>query len=196
MAAPRSLALVAIAATLAALAACSTPASTTPAASQSAASPTPATASPSPEASASPTPAPSPVLLAKGQAITVTCANDPCLSITVVRWAFATTYRGSRPAFDDKPTKGHVFVAVDARYAATAPNAGYSSTDWAVDVGGQGFDQAYPVNGPKPELTNGVLAEGKKIEGWIVFEVPSKGAVVLSYPSRQTPDFQVVLRSK
>lgn len=196
MIAPRRLVLVAIAAALAAGAGCSPPAPATSAASPSVASATPTPASQSAPPSASPTPVPSPPLAAKGQAMTVNCASDPCLSITVVKWAVAATYKGSRPAFDDKPAKGHVFVAVDVRYVATAAGAAFSSTDWAVDVGGQGFDQAYPINGPKPELTNGQVAEGKKVEGWIVFEVPAQGAVVLSYLAQQTAVFQVVLRPK
>ncbi len=196
MAAPRGLVLVAIAATLAVVAACSPPAPATPAASQSAAPATPPPASQSPAASVSPTPVPSPPVAAKGQGMTVNCANDPCLSVTVVKWAVAATYKGSRPAFDDKPAKGHVFVAVDVRYTATAAGVSFSSSDWAVDVGGQGFAQAYPINGPKPELTNGQLAEGKKVEGWVVFDVPAAGRVVLSYLVQQAPAFQVVLRPK
>ncbi len=194
MAAPRKLVLVAMAAAMAAVVACSPPAPTTPAASPSTAPATLSPVSQSPAASVSPTPVPSPPLAVKGQAMTVNCANDPCLSIMVVKWVVAATYKGSRPAFDDKPAKGNVFVAIDVRYTATAAGASFSSTDWAVDIGGQASAQAYPINGPKPELTNGQLAEGKKVEGWIVFEVPAQGRVVLSYPALQAPEFQVILR--
>jgi hypothetical protein len=191
----RARGIASLAALVLVLAACSTsPATPTPGASAAPSAEASAQASTPPEAS--PSPEPSPSLVAKGHGVTVLCGADPCLTVTVVKWSFASKYKGSKAVFDDKPAKGNVFVAVDIRYAATATGAAYHAVDWTVDVNGKAYERAYPVNGPRPEVLNGELAAGKKAEGWVVFEVPSKGRVVLSYMPLQTPVFQVLLRSK
>ena len=49
-------------------------------------------------------------------------------------------------------------------------------------------------------LSSGTLPKGRKPSGWLVYEVPAKGQILLSYKgnmfSDAAPVFEVVLRSK
>jgi hypothetical protein len=119
------------------------------------------------------------------------------MDVTVSKVAFATRYRDPDGYYDDTPsTKGYVFMAVYVTYKATGPNADYNEFDWAIyinDVAGQ--SSTYVSHGPTPELQSGQLPEGKSAVGWIVYEVPAKGKITISYQPGTTSIFEVQLRA-
>jgi hypothetical protein len=87
-------------------------------------------------------------------------------------------------------------VAIDVLYRATGPEATYNMFDWGVFVDDSAAEQASALGGPKPELSSGDLPQGKKVAGWIIYEVPGKGRVVVSYMPTHDSIFEVVLRPK
>jgi len=97
-----------------------------------------------------------------------------------------------------KPASGNVYLAVKYAYEALEDGAAYSPGDWQAFVDGTAVNNfAFVVNGPQPLLSIGTLPKGRKAAGWVVYEVPTKGQVVLSYGnmfSRQAPTFEVVAR--
>jgi hypothetical protein len=100
-----------------------------------------------------------------------------------------------------KPAKGNVYLAVKYDYEALEDGATYNPFDWQVFVDDTAVDNfAFVTDGPKPELNSGTLPKGRKASGWVVYEVPAKGKVVLSYGANMfggdAPTFEVVARKK
>ena len=75
----------------------------------------------------------------------------------------------------------------------------YNPFDWQVyvnDVAQQNF--SFVMSGPTPELPSGTLPADRKVQGWLVYEVPVKGRTVLSYSSMfggGAPLFEVLVRA-
>ena len=67
--------------------------------------------------------------------------------------------------------KGRAWIGVKVRYAAVDP-FDYSMFDW---VAHDGDGNQYQLGGfaLSPELMGGTLAKGRKVDGWIAFEVPA-----------------------
>ena len=135
-----------------------------------------------------------------GQSIRITCDGQDCMDVVVLKATTATRYKDAHYSdLDDKPKhKGDVFLAVQVRYTAIGAGADYNALDWGLYVNDEQVqDQAFVSNGPEPALIANDLPKGKKVTGWIVWEVPSKGRIVLSYePGRNGSIFEVVLRGK
>jgi hypothetical protein len=134
-----------------------------------------------------------------GEAIRITCDGEDCLDVVVLKAQTATRYMDPQGYLNDTPDhKGDVFLAVEIRYTAVGPNADYNEFDWALYINDEQVQNtAYVSNGPKPELSANNLPKGKKVTGWIVWEVPKAGRIVLSYePGSNGSIFEVVLRSK
>ena len=79
--------------------------------------------------------------------------------------------------------------------------ASYNQFDWDIFVDDTAVDNfGYASSGPKPELHSGEFSKGRTAKGWLLYEVPVKGRVVLSYKgggfSNDAPVFEVVLRAK
>jgi hypothetical protein len=54
------------------------------------------------------------------------------------------------------------------------------------------------LNGPKPPLGFGSLTAGRNAVGYVIYEVPAKGEVRMSYKAvifDTTPTFEVVIRA-
>ncbi len=101
--------------------------------------------------------------------------------------------------FNDTPeTAGNVFIAANVTYTAIEDGVDYNPFDFQVFVDDQAVDTtAFVINGPKPELSSGTLPAGRSASGWIVYEVPAEGKVLLSYTDLfggGAPVFEVVLR--
>ena len=98
-----------------------------------------------------------------------------------------------------KPSKGNVYLAVKYTYEALDDGATYNPFDWQIFVDGMAVDNfAFVMDGPEPQLSSGTLPKGRKASGWVVYEVPTKGQVILSYGSSVlgggAPTFEVVAR--
>lgn len=98
-----------------------------------------------------------------------------------------------------KPAAGNIYLAVKYEYEALEDGATYNPFDWQVFVDGTAIpNYAFVVDGPKPELASGTLPKGRKASGWVVYEVPTKGQVLLSYGANMfggnAPTFEVVAR--
>ena len=114
----------------------------------------------------------------------------------VSTWSRSTTTSTSTiPAGEGKPVH-------QAKITCTALQDGvdYNQFDWQVFANGEAVDNfAFVTNGPEPQLSSGTLPKGRKASGWVVYEVPAKGKVLLSYSSNifldEAPVFEVVLRS-
>jgi hypothetical protein len=74
----------------------------------------------------------------------------------------------------------------------------YNPYDWQVFADGEAVDNsAFVMNGPKPDLSSGSLPKGRVAKGYVVYEVPAKGQVLMSYGgtfSSEAPVFEVVIR--
>lgn len=100
-----------------------------------------------------------------------------------------------------KPEKGNVYLAVKYAYEALEDGATFNPFDWQVFVDDTAISNfAFVMDGPKPALTSGTLPKGRKASGWVVYEVPKAGKVVLSYGANMfggdAPTFEVVARAK
>jgi hypothetical protein len=98
-----------------------------------------------------------------------------------------------------KPAAGNIYLATKYEYEAIEDGATYNSFDWQVFVDGTAVDKfTIVIDGPKPELSSGTLPKGRKAAGWVVYEVPIKGQVILSYGATMfggsAPTFEVVAR--
>jgi ABC-type oligopeptide transport system substrate-binding subunit len=98
-----------------------------------------------------------------------------------------------------KPAKGNVYLAVKYAYQGLEDGATYNPLDWQVFVDGTAVNNfTFVMDGPQPELQSGTLPKDRKAEGWVVYEVPTKGEVILSYGSNMlggdAPTFEVVAR--
>lgn len=131
-----------------------------------------------------------------GQPVTLTNNGADWATIVVSNVAAKTGY-GSY----DRPAKGNVYVQALITYTALQDGVDYNPFDWQVFVDGTAVENyGFVVDGPKPTLSSGTLPKGRKASGYVVYEVPAKGEVLLSYQgnmfSNDAPVFEVKLRSK
>jgi hypothetical protein len=198
----RLLAAIALAAAIL-LSACGTGTGTTARATASAtsgqATATPrATAAVTPVATAEPTPGTS--TYAVGDVITITEDGEPWADFTVLEVQVAAEFIDPDGYFNDTPqTSGYVFVAANVRYTALTDGVSYGSFDFQVFVDGRAVEGfTFALNGPEPDLSSGTLPSGRVAEGWLLYEVPPTGEVLLSYSGNvflnEAPIFEVVLR--
>jgi hypothetical protein len=160
------------------------------------------TAPPTPAPTPAPTPMPTPVstTFSIGEVITITEDGDPWANFTVLEVAQAAEFPDPDGFYSDTPqTDGYVFLTARVRYDALVNGVDYNPFDFQIFVDGQAVDSwAFVINGPEPELSSGTLPEGRSAEGWLVYEVPAAGEVLLSYSGNmfldEAPVFEVVLR--
>jgi hypothetical protein len=100
----------------------------------------------------------------------------------------------------DRPKSGNVYLAVLFEYEAIEDGASYNPFDWQVFVDGTAVDNfTFVLDGPEPELHSGTLPKGRRASGWVVYEVPKDGQVLLSYKANMfedAPTFEVVARAE
>jgi hypothetical protein len=128
--------------------------------------------------------------------IHVTTNGAPWADITISKVTTVKKYDGY---FDDVPAKGNVYLQAFVTYVALTNGVDYNPYDWQVFVAGVAVDNyTFVSNGPTPELGSGTLPEGRKAQGWLVYELPATGEVLLSYAgnmfSSDAPAFEVLLR--
>lgn len=166
--------------------------------------PVPADATPEPEHTATPdattaaTPATS--TFAVGDPITITEDGSDWAEFTVLEVVETPEFTDPDGFLNDTPqTDGYVFIAARVRYEALASGVEYNPFDFQVFVDGQAVEgYTFALNGPQPELSSGTLPQGRTAEGWLLYEVPAEGEVLLSYTGNmfldEEPVFEVVLR--
>ena len=135
--------------------------------------------------------------VAVGETTTITANGDDYLEITVTKPSQHKSY-GTGP-YNDKPKKGYIFLQVYVTYKALQDGASYNQFDWDVFVNDEALQDniAYASDGPEPELSSGELPKGRVAKGWLLYEVPIKGEVLLSYKGsfiNDAPIFEVVVR--
>jgi hypothetical protein len=184
----------------------STPVATSSAAAQTAepgaAAISTATLEPIPSATDEPVPTdvPEPTLATYGlgQPITVNGDDDnPAVVITFTKFSQHTSYGSGYLV--SRPASGNIYVQVWVTYKAIQNGVSYNPFDWQVfvgDVAQQNF--SIILESPTPALSSGTLPAGRTAQGWLVYEVPTSGRMVLSYSrmfSSGPPLFEVVVRS-
>ena len=125
-----------------------------------------------------------------GDAVTVNRAGQPWALVSVVEVQQADRGRPLVP--------GNVFLSARVRIQALADQVPYSQFLFQPFVAGAPLDRtAAAVQGQRP-LTSGTLQQGHTAEGWLVYEVPAAGQLVLGYGGNafigEAPFFEVVLR--
>ncbi len=147
---------------------------------------------------ATPTVAPTgPVTYQIGQ--TATSDRDgQKVKITVSDVAVVATYTSN--GYVDKPqVAGNVFISAKITYEALTDGVTYSTADWDVFNDGVAVTgYTIVLGGPKPLLGSGSLTTGRKAIGYVIYEVPPKGEVRLSYKAvifDTTPTFEFVIRA-
>lgn len=128
-----------------------------------------------------------------GDVIDVTGRFSSDVRITVVEVKSATKYGDY-----STPKAGNIYLAVKYEYESLEDGATYNQFDWQVFVDGTAVENfTFVVDGPEPQLSSGTLPMGRKASGWVVYEVPRSGEVLLSYGgmfSSDGPVFEVVAR--
>ena len=134
---------------------------------------------------------------ALGESVGITCGATDCLQIVVSQVSETPAYYDPDGYFDDEPeVPGNVFIQSYIDYLALDDGATYNPYDWALYVNGaQVSHHAFTIHGPQPELGSGELANGRTASGWLVYEVPPTGTVILSYAPNYNgpPVFEVTL---
>lgn len=126
-----------------------------------------------------------------GEAVVV----DDAVRITVDQVEEAAKYGDF-----SEPAEGNVYIQAFVTYEALEDGVSYNQFDWQVFVDDTAVENfAMVVDGPEPTLGSGNLTEGRKAEGWLIYEVPIEGEVILSYkspfdPTDSKPAFEVQLR--
>jgi hypothetical protein len=165
-----------------------TVAPSTPVATEEPATPDPATPAPTPDG---------PTTYKAGETIHLTQDGDAWADVTVSKVQVVAKYDGAYS--DDKPAKGHVFIQALVTYVATVNGVDYNPYDWQVFVAGEAVtDTTFVMYGPKTELSSGTLPAGRKASGYVVYEVPAKGDVRMSYGNmfgNDAPVFEVIIRN-
>lgn len=148
------------------------------------------------------TPEPTPVAegpktFKPGDPITITSDDEDWATVVVSQVKQVKSYKGEYST--DKPKKGRIFIQAKVTYTALADGVDYNPYDWQVFVDGEAVDSStFVLNGPET-LDSGTLPKGRKASGWLVYEIPAKGKVLLSYGgtfSNEAPVFEVQLRAK
>jgi hypothetical protein len=134
-----------------------------------------------------------------GTTVVVSKDDVDYVEITVADVSVAESYEGDM--VDDEPqVPGNVFIQAYAEYHALRDDTAYNSLDWKLVVDGvqqSGF--TFLLNGPEPTLSFGTLAAGETAGGWLVYEVPPEGEVVVQWGDilvfQDGPVFEVLLRA-
>jgi hypothetical protein len=99
---------------------------------------------------------------------------------------------------DDVPADDHVFVQLHITYTALTDNVSYAPADWQLFADGLAAgSRARVANGPDPSLEAGVLAKGERASGYVIFEAPATGELILAYAGRtlaSAAPYQFVIR--
>jgi hypothetical protein len=143
-----------------------------------------------------PTEASGPTQYRPGDVISITTNGEPWAEITVTNVKQATRYGSGY--YVDRPAKGNVYISALITYTALDDGVDYNPYDWQIFVAGVAVDDStFVSDGPKPELRSGTLPKGRKASGYVLYEIPAKGEVLLSYGGRldTPPVFEVVLRA-
>jgi hypothetical protein len=154
---------------------------------------------PTPVVTAAPT---GPTTYKIGDTITVSQDGSDWATISITDAKVVASYKGTGAyAYTDKPqTAGDVFVQAKVTYTALTNGVDYNPFDWQVFCAGVAV-QNYTIvlSGPKPELSSGTLPNGRSASGYVVYEVPAKGEVRMSYGgntfSNSGPVFEVIIRA-
>lgn len=147
---------------------------------------------------ATPTPVP-PKTYQIGDVVPIENAGQDWARITISDVAVAASYKSAY--IEEKPqTAGNVFIAARVTYEALTDGVTYNPYDWQAFCAGtaiSGFTLA--TYGPTPQLSSGTLPNGRKATGFVVYEVPAKGEVRMSYAgnmfSNSAPIFEVIIRA-
>ncbi len=153
-----------------------------------------ACAGPTPEPTAEPTPE-GPTLFQPGDVIEITQDAEQWATVTISKVREVKKYDGEFG--DDTPAKGNVYLEAVITYTAVADGVDYGPFDWQVFVDGQAVENfTFVSEGPTPELGSGTLPKGRKASGYVVYEVPTNGQVLLSYGGSfgDAPVFEVEVR--
>lgn len=133
-----------------------------------------------------------------GETVTITCGDDDCLEVTVTDPSFHEVYVDPDGFYNDEPqVPGYVYMQVFVEYVSLQDAATFNLFDWQVFVDGRLVDDyAFAINGPEPTLGSGQLPTGRTASGWLVYEVPATGEVVLAYAPNfdGPPVFEMTLR--
>jgi hypothetical protein len=146
-----------------------------------------------------PTPQPAgPKTFPVGYMVTLKVDDQDWAHVTVTQPSVHAYYKGSSGFKDTPDTQGYVYIQALVTYEALANGVDYNPFDWDVYCDGMAMkNYAVVIYGPKPELSSGTLSTGRKAQGWVVYEVPAKGEVRMSYSpgySDSGPVFEVVIR--
>ena len=132
---------------------------------------------------------------ALGDVIEVTGEFSSDLRVRVSKVETATKYGDY-----STPKAGNVYLAVYYEYESIEDGATYNPFDGQVFVDGTAVENySFVLDGPEPQLSSGTLPKGRKASGWVVYEVPKAGQVILSYGgafSSDGPTFEVIAREK
>jgi hypothetical protein len=135
-----------------------------------------------------------------GDVITITENGNDWAHFTVLEVKEAAEFVDPDGFYNDTPqATGYVFLSAKVRYEAIASGVNYNPFDFQVFVDDQAVDgMTFALHGPEPELGSGTLPAGRTAEGWLLYEVPPTGRVLLSYSGNvfldEEPVFEVVLR--
>jgi hypothetical protein len=133
-----------------------------------------------------------------GTTVIVTNDDEDFVEITVSDVSTAELYEGDM--VDDEPqTAGNVFIQASVEYHALVDDVAYNALDWRLVVDGVEQNSfTFVLNGPEPELGSGVLAANESATGWLIYEVPPEGEVVIQWGDilvfQDGPVFEVLLR--
>jgi len=164
-----------------------TPSETAAATAEPTASPT-AEPTAADTAIATDTPAPTTKTFVPGDEVTVTQNGEPYLKIVVSKVSQHFKY-------------GAFYIQAFVTYTSLADGATYDAINWQVHVRDVATDNPpFATSARKPELHSGTLPKGRKVGGWVEYEVPPRGKVVMSYSGgtdgNEAPVFEVVIRPK
>ena len=133
-----------------------------------------------------------------GTTVIVTKEDEDFVEITVFDVSTAERYEGD--VVDDEPqTPGNVFIQAQVEYHALVDDTAYNALDWRLVVdGAEQPSFTFVLNGPEPELGSGVLVADESATGWLIYEVPPEGEVVIQWGDiivfQDGPVFEVLLR--
>jgi hypothetical protein len=144
------------------------------------------------------TPAPTgPATYKVGDTVTVTQNGSDWAKITISDVKTVASYKAQY--YTDTPkTAGDVFIQAKVTYAALQDGVTYNPFDWQVFCAGTAVDTfTIVINGPTPVLHSGTLPNARNASGYVVYEVPAKGEVRMSYGGTfgGVPVFEVIIRA-
>jgi hypothetical protein len=137
-----------------------------------------------------------------GDVITITEDGDPWADFTVLEVRQDAEFVDPAGFLNDTPQiDGYVFLSALVRYEAIVDGVYYNPFDFQIFVSDVAADNiAFALHAPEPQLHSGELPAGRAAEGWLLYEVPPAGEVLLSYNGNifinEAPVFEVVLRSQ